>query len=131
MIGPAVANWYDEMVQITRIGDTTDIAESDSGEKKGFFSRILEILSDIFLPVIPAITGAGMMKALLGLLKSFDLLSDKSDLYSILNFMADTTFYFLPFLLAISAAKLFKTNAVLSAVLAGALLYPSILNNVG
>jgi PTS system beta-glucosides-specific IIC component len=131
VIGPAVANWYDEMVQITGIGDATDNAESDSGEKKGFFSRILEILSNIFLPVIPAIAGAGMMKALLGLLKSFDLISDKSDLYTILNLMADTTFYFLPFLLAISAAKLFKTNAVLSAVLAGALLYPSILNNVG
>ncbi|MBY7144389.1 glucose PTS transporter subunit IIA [Virgibacillus sp. NKC19-3] len=132
VIGPAVANWYDEMVQITGIGGSKDDSDAQSeGEKKGFFSRILEILSNIFVPIIPAIAAAGMMKALLGLLTTFHWLSEESDLYTILNLMADTTFYFLPFLLAISAAKLFKTSEILSAVLAGALLYPSIVDMVG
>ncbi|WP_294831066.1 beta-glucoside-specific PTS transporter subunit IIABC [uncultured Lactobacillus sp.] len=130
VIGPAVADWYDEISDLTGIGQE-ESQETDVKEKKGFFSKLLEIFSNVFLPVIPAIAGAGMMKAILGLLSSFSLISQKSDSYIILNLMADATFYFLPFLLAISAAKLFKTNAILSAVLAGALLYPSLINNVG
>lgn len=130
VIGPAVADWYDEISNLTGIGQE-ESQETDVKEKKGFFSKLLEIFSNVFLPVIPAIAGAGMMKAILGLLSSFSLISQKSDSYIILNLMADATFYFLPFLLAISAAKLFKTNAILSAVLAGALLYPSLINNVG
>ena len=130
VIGPAVADWYDEISNLTGIGQE-ESQEVEVKEKKGFFSKLLEIFSNVFLPVIPAIAGAGMMKAILGLLSSFSLISQKSDSYIILNLMADATFYFLPFLLAISAAKLFKTNAILSAVLAGALLYPSLINNVG
>lgn len=130
VIGPAVADWYDEISNLTGIGQE-ESQETDVKEKKGFFSKLLEIFSNVFLPVIPAIAGAGMMKAILGLLSSFSVISQKSDPYIILNLMADATFYFLPFLLAISAAKLFKTNAILSAVLAGALLYPSLINNVG
>lgn len=130
VIGPAVADWYDEISNLTGIGQE-ESQETDVKEKKGFFSKLLEIFSNVFLPVIPAIAGAGMMKAILGLLSSFSLISQKSDSYIILNLMADATFYFLPFLLAISAAKLFKTNAILSAVLSGALLYPSLINNVG
>ena len=130
VIGPAVADWYDEISNLTGIGQE-ESQETEVKEKKGFFSKLLEIFSNVFLPVIPAIAGAGMMKAILGLLSSFSLISQKSDSYIILNLMADATFYFLPFLLAISAAKLFKTNAILSAVLAGALLYPSLINNVG
>ena len=130
VIGPAVADWYDEISNLTGIGQE-ESQETDVKDKKGFFSKLLEIFSNVFLPVIPAIAGAGMMKAILGLLSSFSLISQKSDSYIILNLMADATFYFLPFLLAISAAKLFKTNAILSAVLAGALLYPSLINNVG
>lgn len=132
VIGPAVANWYDELVDITGIGGSDESSSNnDDGAKKGFFSRLLEILSNIFLPVIPAIAGAGMMKAVLGLLTAFQWLSTKSDTYVILNLMADATFYFLPFLLAISAAKLFKTNVMLAAVLAGALLHPTLINSVG
>lgn len=130
VIGPAVADWYDEISNLTGIGQE-ESQETDVKDKKGFFSKLLEIFSNVFLPVIPAIAGAGMMKAILGLLSSFSVISQKSDPYIILNLMADATFYFLPFLLAISAAKLFKTNAILSAVLAGALLYPSLINNVG
>ncbi|WP_125582563.1 beta-glucoside-specific PTS transporter subunit IIABC [Lacticaseibacillus suibinensis] len=132
VIGPAVANWYDELADMTGIGsEESTTASNDDGEKKGFFSRLLEILSNIFLPVIPAIAGAGMMKAVLGLSTAFKWLSTTSDTYIILNLMADATFYFLPFLLAISAAKLFKTNVMLAAVLAGALLHPTLINNVG
>lgn len=135
VIGPAVANWYDEIVTLTGIGEEqaeAEPAQPDTNKaKKGIFSRLLEVLSNIFLPIIPAIAGAGMMKAVLGLVTSFNLIGTKSDTYIILSLMADATFYFLPFLLAISSAKLFKTNSILAAVLAGALLYPTLIDNVG
>lgn len=132
VIGPAVADWYDEMAALTGLDDDSENSATETeNNQKGIIGKLLEILSNIFLPVIPAIAGAGMMKALLGLLVAFSFVSQKSDTYLILNLMADTTFYFLPFLLAISASKLFKTNTVLAGVLAGALLYPTMITQVG
>ncbi|MDV7694580.1 hypothetical protein A7K95_02980 [Pediococcus parvulus] len=131
VIGPAVADWYDELLEITGLSESSTSTIPDEESKKGVVSRVLDVLSNIFLPVIPAIAASGMLKAILGLLSTFAVISAKSDVYVVLNLMADTTFYFLPFLLAISASKLFKTNTILAAVLAGALLYPTLINEVG
>lgn len=130
VIGPAVADWYDTLTAIAHL-DSDNSNASEDEEKQGIFTKLLSILSNIFLPIIPAIAGAGMLKALLGLLTSFSLMSQKSNEFIILNLMADATFYFLPFLLAASSAKLFKTNVTLSLVLAGALMYPTLINQVG
>ncbi|MHC9537135.1 beta-glucoside-specific PTS transporter subunit IIABC [Dellaglioa sp. BT-FLS60] len=132
VIGPAVANWYDELIAMVDLSKSASTnMQDDPSEKGGIFSKVLEILSNIFLPIIPAIAAAGMLKALLGILSAFAFISTKSDTYIIFNLMADTTFYFLPFLLANSAAKLFKTDTILATVLAGALLYPTMINTVG
>ncbi|MED4041249.1 hypothetical protein P4610_27600 [Niallia taxi] len=50
----------------------------------------------------------------------------QSDAYQVLTIISDAAFYFLPFLLAISAAKRFKVSEYLAVALAGALLYPTI-----
>lgn len=130
VIGPAVADWYDTLNALYHL-DQNDAGDQGEEKKQGFFTRILAILSNIFLPVIPAIAGAGMLKALLGLLTSFHVISQQTNGYIILNLMADATFYFLPFLLAASSAKLFKTNVTLSLVLAGTFMYPTLITKVG
>jgi len=66
-----------------------------------------------------------MLKAVMALLVSFKVISTTSQTYSILNFMADSAFYFLPFLLANSAAKKFKCNTYMAMTLAAVLLHPN------
>ena len=66
-----------------------------------------------------------MIKAVLSLLLAFGLVSKEGSTYQVLNFMADAAFYFLPILLASSAAKKFKCNPYLAMMLGGILLHPN------
>lgn len=52
-------------------------------------------------------------------------------LYLILNAAADSVFYFLPFILAYTSAKKFKTNEVMAMILAGVYMYPTVLAGAG
>lgn len=69
-----------------------------------------------------------MVKSVAAILLAINLVSKSSDTYSILALIGDLIFYFFPFFLAISAAKKFKTNEYLSIALAGAYMYPLIMN---
>ena len=64
-------------------------------------------------PLIPPIIGASMLKLVVMLLQMFGVLSTESDTYIILNSIGDAAFYFLPIMVAASAAKKFHTNAYL------------------
>jgi len=92
----------------------------------GLFSRIISVISTTFTPVIPAITGAGMIKALLAILKLTGVISETSSTYQLLNIIADAAFFFLPVLLAYGAALKFECNPILAMTLAGVLLHPGI-----
>ncbi|HAX72804.1 MAG TPA: PTS beta-glucoside transporter subunit EIIBCA [Firmicutes bacterium] len=131
IIGTHVPKVY-EAIQSIGIVSSDSTQEAQSG-KKGVFTSILDTIAGSFTPVIPAIAGTGMIKALLALLVAFGWISTESQNYYMLNFVADTAFYFLPFLLAFSAAQKFKCNPYVAAVLAGLLLHPDLtaLSTVG
>ncbi|ACZ79035.1 PTS system, beta-glucoside-specific IIABC subunit [Dickeya parazeae Ech586] len=101
-----------------------------SGDKdsqpNGIVARIISVISTTFTPVIPAITGAGMIKALLAILKLTGLISETSSTYQLLSIVADAAFFFLPVLLAYGASLKFECNPILSMTLAGVLLHPGI-----
>ena len=75
-------------------------------------------------PLIPPIIGASMLKLVVMLLQMAGVLSAESDTYIILNSIGDAAFYFLPIMVAASAAKKFHTNTYLAMAIAGVLLYP-------
>lgn len=102
----------------------------DSGEKKSIGARLIDTITGIFTPVLPAITAAGMLKAVLSLLVAFKLVDTDASTYQVINFMADAAFYFLPILLANSAAKKFGCNPYLAMMLGGMLLHPNFVNMV-
>lgn len=120
IIGNDVPNFYRPIME----GLNLDSASEKPSEKKGPLAAFIEVISSIFTPILPAITAAGMLKAVLALLVAFKLVDTKADLYQLINFMADAGFYFLPVLLANSAAARFKTNAYLAIMLGGLLLHP-------
>lgn len=126
VIGPQVGSVYREVQEI--IGPTEGVPEEESAQKKGIAARLLDVLSGIFLPVIPGIAGAGMLKAIIALLKALGLVAEDSYTFQLFNMMADCIFYFLPFFLAVSSAKIFKTNSCLAVALAAALVHPTLLN---
>lgn len=109
-----------------------DNVEKTPNKKEKFsFGWILSFLTSIFAPIIPAFAGAGMMKAILALVTVLGLSDGTGGVFQVFNIVSDTAFYFLPFLVALSAAKRLKTDQFLALSVAGALMYPTIINAVG
>ncbi|MGE8207623.1 beta-glucoside-specific PTS transporter subunit IIABC [Heyndrickxia sp. NPDC080065] len=94
-------------------------------EKKSLISRLISVISTTFTPFIPAIIGAGMIKAILAVLVLLGILTEQSQTYFILNTVADAAFFFMPVLLAYGASIKFETNPILSMTIAGVLLHPN------
>lgn len=126
IIGSDVGKVYD--VIMNQIGSLNQVEAKK--EKKGLISAFLDMLSSIFAPILPAITAAGMLKAVLALLVAFKLVDTTGQTYQIINFMGDAAFYFMPMFLAISAAKKFKCSPYLALLIAGILLHPNFISMV-
>jgi len=95
-------------------------------EKNKLLSKLIVGISDMFMPLMNLLCAGGIMKGVMLILTTTSFLSDNSETYLILNAIADSTFYFLPVLLAITSAKKFGANPFYSTVIALILLYPSL-----
>lgn len=127
VLGGKVEKVYDEFVKISNI-DTTDISdEKFSEQKKNPINKAIETIAGIFTPVLPALVGCGMMKCLSAIITATGMIDSKSGFITIFNMIADVIFYFMPFFLAVSSARKFKTNEYLAVALAGCLIHPTIL----
>jgi PTS system, beta-glucoside-specific IIABC component len=123
IIGSDVGNVYKEIMA------QTDLKEGDASpqqdDDKNVVAKVIDTITGIFTPILPAITASGMLKAVLSLLVVLHWLTPESQSYQVLNFMADSAFYFLPILLAASSAVKFKANMYLSMMIGGILLHPN------
>ena len=99
--------------------------EENDGEKPGIINRIISVISTTFTPVIPALIGGGMIKAVLSILVLFNLVNESSSTYTIITFISDAPFYFMPVLLAYGAAMKFKCSPIMAMTMACALLHPT------
>ena len=125
VIGPKVNSWYEQM--LTALGKAPQ-GETHVKGRKSLVSMFMDTVSGVFGPIVPAIAGAGMIKGLLAGLIALKVVSAKSDTVVVIDLIASGVFYFLPFFLAVSAAKIFKTNEYLAAAVAACLMYPSLID---
>ncbi|OMF65381.1 beta-glucoside-specific PTS transporter subunit IIABC [Paenibacillus sp. FSL R5-0766] len=126
VIGNQVAAVYEQIEdQMKQSGISKP--ETDAPRSKGI-NAVLDTISGIFTPILPAIVGTGMLKGILALLVTLGAIQEKSGEYQVLSSIANAAFYFLPFLLALSSARKFKVNEYIALTLAGTLLYPTMLN---
>lgn len=125
IIGNTVGDVFEEVEAIVG-GGSSSAASSNSDE--GLVSKLFDIISGIFTPLIGALAGTGLLKGFLALSVIVGLTSQDSTTYKAMWGLADSVLYFLPFLLAVSTARKFKTNEYLALALAGAMMYPTYLN---
>lgn len=128
IIGNNVQQVYKPIAQICQISD--DKQQKETPQKMSIGMKLVDTLTGIFTPILPAITAAGMIKAVLALLVAFQLLDKTAQSYKIMEFIADSAFYFLPILLANSAAKKFGCNPYLAMMIGGVLLHPTFIQMV-
>lgn len=105
---------------------------TETFQKKSKFSvainKVLEALKSIFAPNLVALSAAGILKGIVILLHTFGIIQEGKAEYEILSTISDAVFYYLPILLAYSAADVFKTNRALAATTAFFLLHPHIIS---
>lgn len=126
VIGNEVQTAYRSI--LNKLGNNVNNKKETEGkkEKQGFISSFISVISTTFTPMIPAITGAGMIKALLAILTLTGLLTSESHTYILLDTIADAAFFFMPMLLAYGAALKFECSPILAITIAGVLLHPNL-----
>lgn len=97
----------------------------------GWVTSVFTAISGIFAPLLPALAGSGILYGLLLLCSDFGWISQKSGTFIILSAASHAVFYFLPILLAFSAARRFKVSPYIAALIGGALLYPDFIKLMG
>ena len=128
IIGAEVTQVYEKVA--AQLHDLEGGSAAPAKQEGSFVSRLIDTITGIFTPILPPLTAAGMLKAVLAILVAFKLVDSASSTYQVVNFMADATFYFLPILLANSAAKKLGCNPYLAMMLGGILIHPNFVSMV-
>lgn len=122
--GNHVNDMYEELIKKGIPNDDEQTSELNK-QKKGIGSAIIDSITGCMTPMIPALTAAGMIKVVLTLLTTFSLVNNQSSTYKVIEFIGDAAFYFMPFLIAANAAKVFHVNQSLSLIIAGVFQHPN------
>lgn len=137
VIGPNVGEVFAEVEDVIgpQSGDkqssNTEQAEKKPFKLKSLFPQLMDLLSAIFIPFLPALVAAGMLKGISAILVSFNILAATDGTLQFLNIISDVPFYFMPLFLAISMAKRLKVSEHLALLVAGAMMYPTYVDLVG
>lgn len=79
------------------------------------------------MPIISILSASGIIKSLLAVLTTTGLITAEGSIYLIINAMADAVFYFLPVLIGYNAAKRIDGNPILTAVIGGVIIHPTVI----
>lgn len=99
---------------------------------KGVGTNILNFLSGSMVPLIPILMAAAMFKTVEMLIgpNMLGLVTAKSDLYILLEFLYNAGFYFMPVYLGYTSAKKIGATPVLGMYMGGILIAPKLLELV-
>ena len=134
VLGAKVTKVYDEILPMIGI-QGSGVVEADEpdaapAEKGNLANRVLQVVSKMFTPLIPAIAASGLIKGLLTAAKlifaqqGIDI--STNDTYVLLYAASQIIFYFMPVFLGYTAAKALKCNEIIAMVLGGFLCYPGV-----
>lgn len=124
IIGNNVVEVYDEILKIASFDTKNSSEETNKDQKLG--ARIMDFVIGVFQPLVPAIAGAGVLKSIISLLVLLGVLNNTSVAYTVFNNIGDAALYFIPLLVANSAAKKLKCNQMVAIAAVGTLLLPNI-----
>ncbi|MEY8370714.1 sucrose-specific PTS transporter subunit IIBC [Aerococcaceae bacterium 50-4] len=141
IVGPGDVNKVFE--EYTKIADIKPASKEEVKEtanhqgKKNPIMAVIKVLSDIFVPLIPALTAGGLIMAVNNVLTSENLFGPEAlvamypawaDFANMINMFASAAFAFLPVLIAFSATKRFGGNPYLGATMGLIMVMPQLVN---
>ncbi len=120
VIGNEVEDVFNAVQDVTGItGSAIDAVEKDDLKVKGkFMDRVIDLVTNIFTPILPALIGAGMIRSLLMVLTNFAGLATDSGFYLVINEIYNAIFSYLPVYLAYAAAVKWRCNPYIAVAVA-------------
>lgn len=143
IIGAGTVNEvYHSFIKIANITESTkEEVKKEADQKMNAVQKLVKLLSDIFVPIIPALVAAGLLMGINNVLTSqglffegkslIDMYPNITDLANMINIFANAAFVFLPILIGFSATKTFGGNPYLGAVMGMIMVHPDLLNAYG
>lgn len=140
IIGSGTVNKvFAELETLTgKSASTTSDVKSQASQKMNPIQRFVKMLSDIFVPIIPAIVAGGLLMGIYNIFSAKGLFYNNQSLIDVhqqfagfaemINVFANAPFIFLPILIGFSATKRFGGNAFLGAALGMILVHPELMN---
>ncbi len=123
VIGNHVAMVYEDVCEAAGLGTGKEAEEAP----KGFFNRLIDIISGCFQPILGPLCAAGIVKGLNAVLTLLlGQAYSASGTYLILNAIGDSVFYFMPVILGYSSARKFKVHPIIGMLIGASMCYPAI-----
>ena len=130
VIGPAVPQIYDQLIENTDL-TSSENEHTAKEENTNWFLKLMDVIGGIFTPLLPLFAGSGVFRGLVLLATQLNWLSTSSSTYHILTVASTAVFYFLPIMLAVTAAEKFKCDKFVAAAIMGALIMPEFMKLMG
>ena len=130
VIGNSVADVFNAIMQLTNLNEKTT-NDVPSAAPKGIVSKLIDLVSSIFIPALVVLVAGGIFKGIVAILQVMELVQAGSPTLNFLNAIADAPFYYLPIILGFSAVKKFGGNPYVGMALGGALVHPSVVGMLG
>jgi sucrose PTS system EIIBCA or EIIBC component len=133
IFGTGVVNKvFAEFSQVAGITEASKSELTDIAAKKLHpLQRAARLLSNIFVPIIPAIVASGLLMGLLGMVRTYGWANPDSAIFIMLDMFSSAAFIILPILIGFTAAREFGGNPYLGATLGGILTHPALTNAWG
>ncbi len=121
--------------EFVRHAGTSESSKSEltelAAKKLNPLQRIARLLSNIFVPIIPAIVASGLLMGALGMVRTYGWANPDSAIFIMLDMFSSAAFIILPILIGFTAAREFGGNPYLGATLGGILTHPALTNAWG
>lgn len=135
ILGTGVVNKvFEEFIQQAEIKESSkEEAKNAAAQKQNIFLRLIKVLGDIFVPIIPAIVASGFLMGIMEAMNfmvnnGFLTINTESSIYQFAVLFSNVAYTFLPILIAFSAAKVFGANPYLGAVIGMIMIHPNLQN---
>lgn len=126
--GKVNAVYSDFQVEMGETGDSNSGGfKDDVYQNLNPAQRVVRILADILVPLIPALVTTGLLMGIRGFLLELGMDMDENWL-TLFEMLTDTAFAFLPVLIAYSATKKFGGNPILGIVVGLMMVAPQLPN---
>ncbi len=130
IIGTGTVNKvYDEFLDITGMTAATKAdVKAAAAARQPLPKRLIKVLGDVFVPILPAIVASGLMMGLVEAIGKASPAFVNSDWYSFLDMVSGAAFAYLPVIIAISTARVFGGNIFLGAVVGLCMIHSNLIN---